>query len=56
MLTLTRKVSEEIILRTEQGVIRVVVSQIKGKQTRISIEAPKEIKILRKEVADEEKA
>ena len=47
MLVLTRKLGESITIDDD---IRVVVLQIKGKQVRIGIEAPKETKIHREEV------
>ncbi|MBN1114920.1 MAG: carbon storage regulator CsrA [Oligoflexia bacterium] len=47
MLVLTRKVGESIAIDDN---IRVVVVQVKGKQVRLGIEAPKETKIHREEV------
>lgn len=47
MLVLTRKLGESIAIDDH---IKVVVVQIKGKQVRLGIEAPKETKIHREEV------
>ena len=47
MLVLTRKVGESIAIDDN---IRIVVVQVKGKQVRLGIEAPKETKIHREEV------
>lgn len=47
MLVLTRKIGESI---TIDDTVKVVVLQIKGKQVRIGIQAPKETKIHREEV------
>jgi carbon storage regulator len=47
MLVLTRKVGESIAIDDD---IRIVVVQVKGKQVRLGIEAPKETKIHREEV------
>ena len=47
MLVLTRKLGESI---TVDDHIKIVVVQIKGKQVRLGIKAPKETKIHREEV------
>lgn len=47
MLVLTRKVGESITIDDN---IKITVVQLKGKQVRIGIEAPKETKIHREEV------
>ncbi len=47
MLVLTRKVGESIIIDDH---IKITIVQIKGKQIRIGIDAPKETKIHREEV------
>jgi carbon storage regulator len=47
MLVLTRKLGESIAIDDH---IRIRVVQIKGKQVRLGIEAPKETKIHREEV------
>ena len=49
MLVLTRKLGESIAIDDH---IRIVVVQIKGKQVRLGIDAPKETKIHREEVYD----
>jgi carbon storage regulator len=47
MLVLTRKLGESIAIDDD---IKIVVVQIKGKQVRLGIDAPKETKIHREEV------
>lgn len=47
MLTLTRTVGETIIIGTN---IKVAVAEVRGNTVRLSIDAPREIKILREEV------
>jgi len=47
MLVLTRKLGESIAIDDH---IKVVVVQIKGKQVRLGIKAPKDTKIHREEV------
>lgn len=47
MLVLTRKLGESIAIDDH---IKIVVVQIKGKQVRLGINAPKETKIHREEV------
>ena len=47
MLVLTRKLGESIAIDDN---IKIVVVQIKGKQLRLGIKAPKETKIHREEV------
>ncbi|AHF07807.1 carbon storage regulator CsrA [Desulfitobacterium metallireducens] len=49
MLALTRKVGERIVIGDN---IVVTVVNIKGDSIRVSIEAPKEIKIYRGEIFD----
>ena len=47
MLVLTRKLGESIAIDDQ---MKIVVVQIKGKQVRLGIKAPKETKIHREEV------
>ncbi len=49
MLVLTRKLGESIAIDDN---IKIRVVQIKGKQVRLGIEAPRETKIHREEVYD----
>lgn len=49
MLVLTRKLGESIAIDDH---IKIMVVQIKGKQVRLGIKAPKETKIHREEVYD----
>ena len=50
MLALTRKVGQSIIIDDD---IEVTVVEVRGDQVRIGINAPKTVKILRKEIYDE---
>ena len=50
MLTLTRRLNESIIIPELD--IEVKVTKIRGKLVKISVIAPKEYTILRKELAD----
>ena len=50
MLVLSRKLDEEIIIN---GNIRIHVIEIRGDKVRIGIDAPREMTVHRKEVADE---
>lgn len=49
MLVLTRKIGESIAIDDH---IKITVVQIKGKQVRVGIDAPKDTKIHRLEVYD----
>jgi len=54
MLLFTRKEQELIIIG--DGLIKILVSSINGKQVKIGIEAPKEVPIHREEIYKEIKA
>lgn len=47
MLILTRRIGESIMIGDN---IEIVVSSIKGRQAQVSITAPDEVKIYRKEI------
>ncbi|MEE9572413.1 MAG: carbon storage regulator CsrA [Candidatus Neomarinimicrobiota bacterium] len=47
MLILTRRIGESIMIGDN---IEVVVSNIRGRQAQVSIDAPNEVKIYRKEI------
>ena len=49
MLALTRKIGERIVIG---DAITVTVVDVKGDSVRLSIEAPKEVRILRGELLD----
>jgi carbon storage regulator len=50
MLILTRKPGESLYIIDGQKVVKVVLVEIKGNQTRLGIEAPAEQKIYREEI------
>ena len=53
MLTLTRKEGESILLYLEDGnTIEIRLDETKGNQAKISLAAPKPVKILREELAE----
>ena len=47
MLVLTRKIGEEIIINND---IKIAILDVRGREIRIGIEAPKSVKINRKEI------
>ena len=49
MLVLNRKEGEGVIIDDN---IKIVVLKVKGRQVKIGIEAPKDTKIAREEIAD----
>ncbi len=49
MLVLSRKIGESIQIA---GGIRVTVTDVRGGRVRLSIEAPLDVRVLRKEIAD----
>ncbi len=49
MLVLTRKAKEQILIGDQ---IAITVTRIKGNTVQLGIEAPREIKVLRSELAD----
>jgi carbon storage regulator len=50
MLILTRKPGESLYILDGQKVVKVLVVEIKGNQTRLGIEAPTEQRIYREEI------
>ena len=51
MLVLSRKVGESIILNLPNGEqVRICLNKYVGEQTRIGIEAPQDVQILREEL------
>ena len=47
MLVLTRKIGETIVIDDD---VRITIVQIKGKQVRVGVDAPKDTKIHREEI------
>jgi carbon storage regulator len=52
MFILTRRISETVIIGDN---IKVVVLGVNGRQCRIGIDAPKNVTVLREEIADRNK-
>lgn len=53
MLLLTRRPQETIIVTTPDGTeIRFTIMGLKGNQVRLGIDAPKDVDIVREEIAD----
>ena len=52
MLLLAHHEHETIILETSDGPIEVRLSRLDGPQARIGIDAPKSVRIIRKDTAD----
>lgn len=50
MLILSRKVDESVIVKSNEGDIEIVVTEIGGGKVRLGINAPKGCKILREEL------
>lgn len=49
MLMLCRNIGQEIYIGND---IRIVIVDVHGKQVRIGIDAPREIRVVRKEIID----
>ncbi len=49
MLVLSRKIGESIEIA---GGIRVTVTEVRGGRVRLSIQAPPDVRVLRKEIAE----
>ena len=47
MLVLTRKIGEQIVIGSD---IKIKIVEVKGKQVRIGIEAPRNVEVNREEV------
>ncbi len=54
MLMLTRNINQSFIIKTNDGDIAVIISNVKGKQVRVGIEAPDSVSIWRTELLGEE--
>lgn len=53
MLTLSRKVGEKITIGTE---IELTIVEVRGDKVRIGIDAPRELRVLRKELEEKDNA
>ena len=54
MLVLSRKTGETIQVAGQTGEFRITVVQIRGGRVRLSIDAPREVRVMRSELADTE--
>ena len=54
MLVIGRKIGEVIVVNCGGRLIEVVVADIKGSKVRIGITAPRDVVIVRKEIASDE--
>lgn len=55
-LSLTRKVEESFKLLTSSEEIEITLRRIKGRQAVISITAPKNVKVLRSELEEQQQS
>lgn len=53
MLVLTRKVQQTIVIGEGENRVEVVVLEVRGEQVRIGVNAPRTVKVHRKEVWDQ---
>ena len=53
-LILTRRVGEEILIDNPSGQIRIMVTKIDGDRVKVGIDAPRDSRVNRKEVAERE--
>lgn len=53
MLILTRKLGESVIIGDHK--IKITVTEIKGKQVKLAIDAPRDIRVDRAEIAERRK-
>lgn len=54
MLSLQRREGESILLDTPAGRIRICVTHYRARRVRVHIDAPKEVTILREEIAGDQ--
>lgn len=52
MLLLKRKIGEKIIIDTGNDIIQILIGDLSYKEAKIGIEAPRNIVIIRNELAD----
>lgn len=56
MLVITRRIGESIIIDTGTDKIEIVLSEVRGKNARIGIQADKWVTIIRKELTGDDDA
>lgn len=52
MLVLTRRIGEELVIRYGDLEATVLLSDLRGEQVRVCIEAPPEFEVVRKELEE----
>lgn len=55
MLVLSRNPQQSILIHTSDGIIEVLINQVKGAQIRLGIIAPDDVLIMRKEIEESTK-
>lgn len=55
MLVLSRNPQQSILIHTSDGIIEVLINQVKGAQVRLGIIAPDDVLIMRKEIEESTK-
>lgn len=53
MLTITRRVGESFIIDTGSDIIEIIITELRGSNVRVGIDADRKITILRKELTEE---
>lgn len=53
MLTITRRVGESFIIDTGSDIIEIIITELRGSNVRVGIDADEKITILRKELTEE---
>lgn len=52
MLELSRKTKDSITIQTQEGNITISIEGIRGKQVKVSVDAPKSINVFRAELLE----
>ena len=53
MLILSRREGESLTLETADGPVTIILIAYRGSQTRVGVEAPESVRVLRTELLDE---
>lgn len=54
MLVLGRAIGQKIVVETSDGPIEIVIRGTNGKQIKVGVDAPKSVKIMRKELLEKD--